>query len=296
VSDRRLLREAVLGRSIPRLPGEPPLRAVAGRVLDASPHLLVLRCGDSDLRLPMSDLTSVWPRLEALRPGREVIARTAPAGFELDRVWVDIVRVTGTIVAQDRDRVRVDQGPHRPAAEVLVPPSTRGQVLVRHPRFEPGYLIDVITTRSAEGLTAVRPASAQPEHRADAPPPAPARDLPRVMRGTATWFSGPARRGAAYPAVDPEGDGGGCTDAPQGCAALPYLSVGSELVVRNECSVLTCTAPVIECGCVAARYCDRCLVCGTSPRGRVAELTALSFVELGGDLESGCFNVTLSVG
>jgi hypothetical protein len=53
------------------------------------------------------------------------------------------------------------------------------------------------------------------------------------------------------------------------------------------------TLPVIECGCVAARYCDRCVECGTSPRGRLAELTPAAFVALGGDLDAGCFNAVL---
>jgi hypothetical protein len=119
--------------------------------------------------------------------------------------------------------------------------------------------------------------------------------VPRVLSGTATWCEGTGR-GAAYPALDPEGDAGGCPDAPAGCAPLPYLSLGSDLLVRNECTGRACSVPVTECGCTAARYCDRCVECGTSPRGRVAELTALSFVDLGGELDSGCFNVTLMVG
>jgi hypothetical protein len=119
--------------------------------------------------------------------------------------------------------------------------------------------------------------------------------VPRVLSGTATWFGGTGR-GAAYPTLDPEGDAGGCPDAPTSRVALPYLSLGSDLLVRNECSGRAGRVPVIECGCVAARYCDRCVECDTSPRGRLAELTALSFVDLGGELESGCFNLKLMVG
>jgi hypothetical protein len=300
-SHRRILREAVLPRPAVERSGKPPLRALAGRILDASPHLLVLRTGDGgELRLPMSQSTSVWyggrSGLQALRPGREAIVRPVARGPEVERVWVDIVRVTGTIASRGRGTVEVDQGPHRPPANVVIPPQTLGRVLVRHPRFEPGFLIDVIATRSADGPRAVRPGTSQPGYRADDVAPSElAGPVPRVLSGTATWCEGTGR-GAAYPALDPEGDAGGCPDAPAGCAPLPYLSLGSDLLVRNECTGRACSVPVTECGCTAARYCDRCVECGTSPRGRVAELTALSFVDLGGELDSGCFNVTLMVG
>jgi hypothetical protein len=280
--------------------GKSPLRALAGRILDASPHLLLLRTGSGqELRLPMSASTTVWhggrSELSALRPGREAIVRPVPHGQEVERVWVDIVRVTGTIVTRGHDTVEVDQGPHRARAQVLIPPRTLGRVLVRHPRLESGFLIDVIAMRSADGPVAVRPATSQPGYRADDVAPAePAGPVPRVLSGTATWFGGPGR-GAAYPALDPEGDGGGCRNALAGCAALPYLSLGSELMVGNACTGRADAIPVIECGCVAARFCDRCVECGTSPRGRLVELTALSFVDLGGELDSGCFNLTLTV-
>ncbi|MFF5263508.1 hypothetical protein ACFY4C_31665 [Actinomadura viridis] len=89
-------------------------------------------------------------------------------------------------------------------------------------------------------------------------------------------------------------EGGGCPDAPlAGCVALPYLSLGSELILRNECAGRAAALPVIECGCVAALYCDRCVECATSPRGRLAELTPAAFVALGGDLDRGCFNAAL---
>jgi hypothetical protein len=282
-------------------PGKPALRAVAGRILDASPHLLVLRTDDGDeLRLPMSESTTVWhggrSGLQAFRPGREAIVRPASCGLEVERVWVDIVRVTGTIVSRGRGTVEVDQGPHRPPATIVIPPEALGRVLVRHPRFEPGFLIDVIATRSVDGPRAVRPGTSQPGYRADdVAQPEPGGPVPRVLSGTATWCGGTGR-GAAYPALDREGDAGGCPDAPAGCAALPYLSLGSELLVRNECTGRASSVPVTECGCTAARFCDRCVECGTSPRGRVVELTALSFVDLGGELDGGCFNVTLMVG
>jgi hypothetical protein len=76
---------------------------------------------------------------------------------------------------------------------------------------------------------------------------------------------------------------------------LPYLSLGSEVHVKNECTGQSARVPVVECGCLAARFCDRCVHCGTSPRGRIVELTRRAFVDLGGDLDAGCFNVTVRV-
>ncbi|MFD0683788.1 hypothetical protein [Actinomadura fibrosa] len=298
----------------------------------------------AEIRLPMSDGTSVWHGgrggLAALRPGREVIVRPKGDGLGADRVWVDIGRVTGTILACGRDTVEVDMGPHRGRTHVVIPPHALERVLVRHPRLEPGYLIDVICVRAGGVLQAVRPGTSQPGYRADdlAAPEASA-PVPEVLHGTATWFgfigaaaqagqaaragvyegtwpylrdgglatgageqvrpsvrSAAGRHGAAYPAVDPEGDGGGCADAPSGCAAMPFLSLGSDVAVHNECSGRTATVPVIECGCVAARYCDRCVECGTSPRGRIVELTPAAFVSLGGDLDAGCFNALVRPG
>jgi hypothetical protein len=45
---------------------------------------------------------------------------------------------------------------------------------------------------------------------------------------------------------------------------------------------------------MAREFCDRCVTCGTSPKGRIADLTMAAFVELGGNLEDGCFNATLT--
>lgn len=229
--------------------------------------------------------------------------RTLRSAFGVDRVWVGIGRVTGTILACGRDAVEVDMGPHRGRAHVVIPPRALERVLVRHPRLEPGYLLDVICVESPGGPQAVRPGTSQPGYRADdLAAPGVGAPVPGVLRGTATWFGGPgdpgvdAADGAAYPAVDSEGDAGGCGDAPSGCVAFPYLSLGSEVVVQNECEGRAAAVPVVECGCVASRYCDRCVECDTSPRGRLLELTPAAFVRLGGDLEAGCFNATVRPG
>ncbi|MGI5166266.1 hypothetical protein ACQEU3_18095 [Spirillospora sp. CA-253888] len=303
-AERRRLRRAVLkaepqGRAAP-VTGAPSLRVLTGLVLDASPHLLVVRTPGGEARLPMTEATTIWHGghggLAALRPGREVVVRAGGDGLAADRVWVDIGRVTGTILACGRDTVEVDMGPHRGRAHVVIPPPALGPVLVRHPRMEPGYLFDVVCVRSADGPRAVRPGTSQPGHRADhmadALPGPGGGAVGGPVRGTATWFGG-GERGLAYPAVDPEGQAGGCADAPAGCVPLPVLSLGSDVAVRNECTGRAATVPVVECGCVAARYCDRCVECGVSPRGRVAELSAAVFAGLGGDLENGCFNATV---
>jgi hypothetical protein len=90
-------------------------------------------------------------------------------------------------------------------------------------------------------------------------------------------------------AVDPH-------QAGPGCVQLPYLSLGSMLRVRNDCSQRARELPVTSCGAAARLFCDRCVTCGTSPRGRVADLTMSAFVDLGGDLERGCFNATITIG
>jgi hypothetical protein len=81
-----------------------------------------------------------------------------------------------------------------------------------------------------------------------------------------------------------------------GCVRLPYLSVGSMLRVRNDCAQHDRVLPVTSCGAAARLFCDRCVTCGTSPRGRIADLTMCAFVDLGGDLERGCFNATMTIG
>jgi hypothetical protein len=294
---RRRRREAVFGAA-PR-PDGGPRRALSGIVLDASPHVLVLAVAGAEVRLAMSEDTAVWHGgrggLAALRPGRPVVVRHGSSVAE--KIWVGIGRVSGTILACGRDAVEVDMGPHRGRAHVVIPPHARERVLVRHPRLEPGYLFDVICVGSPGGPQAVRPGTSQPGYRVeDLAAPEPAAQVPDLLRGTATWFGateGEERDGASYPAVDSEGDAGGCADAPSGCVPFPYLSLGGEVTVQNECGGRDATVPVIECGCSAARFCDRCVECATSPRGRIVELTPVAFAGLGGELEAGCFNAAV---
>jgi hypothetical protein len=89
--------------------------------------------------------------------------------------------------------------------------------------------------------------------------------------------------------VDPHATG-------PGCVRLPYLSVGSQVKMRNDCAERTRILPVTSCGATARLFCDRCVTCGTSRKGRIADLTMAAFVELGGALEVGCFNATMTIG
>ncbi|MCP2338005.1 hypothetical protein [Actinomadura rupiterrae] len=466
-SARRRYRRAVLGGGPPSPPAPPapPLRVLTGTVLDASPHVLVLATAAGEARLPMTPTTAVWHGGRrgpaALRPGRQALVRMDAGGLAADRVWVDIGRVTGTLLSARPDALEVDLGPHRGRARVALDARSLRLVQVRHPRLEPGYLVDVLCVRSPDGPRAVAPATSQPGHRADdLASPAPDALVPAETQGTATWYgwpgtpqstgmadnttfppepgqapeavrgpattrgrplidhgpwtgqgsltrhrprkgqppaaprnpqsgqgassgqgtwtgqgpnlgqdawtgqgagagpgawsgqganpdrdawagqgsgqgrdgwtgrgsgsgreawtgqgsgagwdarSGQGARGGqggelgggppgyavAYPAVDGEGAAGGCTEAPPGCVPLPLLSVGSGLEMVNDCSGRGAEAVVAECGCVAARFCDRCVECGTSPRGRIAELGPVAFAALGGDLDAGCFNVTV---
>jgi hypothetical protein len=301
---RRRLRAAVFSDP-PRYPEEEqswPRRALEGVIVDASPHVLTLAVADgSEVRLPMSATVSIWydgrAELSALRPGRCAVVRpAATGGLAVERVWVDIARVTGVITRRDGDVFEVDAGPHRGRLAVTVPAQALRRVQVRHPRLEPGALLDVIGVRQGREVLGLRPAHTSPQPAPHAIEPASGRSpgSVRVLRGTATWFDRPdGVRGAAYPALDPYGDSGGCGTGP--ATRLPYLSLGSVVRVRNECTGQEASVPVIECGCLAARFCDRCVRCGTSPRGRMVELSRSAFVDLGGDLDAGCFNVTVRV-
>jgi hypothetical protein len=198
------------------------------------------------------------------------------------------------------------------------------QILVRFPRLEPGYLIDVIGLRHEGFLEALAPATSQPAYRADHPPEPPLVSgldhIANPVSGSAVWHE-PGEEpaglvGLAYPALDPETN---CEHTDRaahhrpvrrrqagpdavnphhvglGCVRLPFLSVGSLITVRNDCSGLSVPLPVTSCGASARLFCDRCVECSTSPRGRIADLTMAAFVELGGRLETGCFNASLTV-
>ena len=255
----------------------------------------------------ISPMTVTWLGARAspsvLRSGDRVIIRhrtpdaRTPGRRLAERIWARIGRVTGKIVAAGGGELFVDtQG--REGQRIVIAPAAARQIQVRFPRLDPGYLLDVIGTRHHDYLLAVAPASAQPPYRAGHSPRPPLVGGPVTMPvgGSAVWHEPdgepPDLLGLGYPAIDSE------TGAPPadgtGCVRLPYLSLGSAVRIRNECAGRTAMLPVTSEGVMARHFCDRCVQCGTSPRGRVADLTMAAFVELGGNLEDGCFNATLT--
>jgi hypothetical protein len=115
----------------------------------------------------------------------------------------------------------------------------------------------------------------------------------------------PVHHGAGlppYPVARPHPAGWPPDDSPTldlragtGCVSLPYLSAGSRVRVRNDCTRDTRVLPVTGASPTARLFCDRSTTCGPSPRGRVADLTVASFVELGGELDVGNFNATIEI-
>ena len=339
---RSLLKAAVLGRrdetDIPGIAegmdkgetaGRSLLYTITGRILDASPHILVLLTERGEERFPLCASAEAWRggpvSPAALRQGdHAIVRRRQPGGPVIDRIWAEIGRVTGTIVEQEEPTsLLVDEGPAKGRRIVLIGPGAAGRIQVRFPRLEPGYLIDVIGLKHDGYLQALIPATSQPPYRAGHPPTAPmvSGHVPDPASGTAVWHE-PGEEpenllGLAYPALDPETScehagfapaacSGGLNTIEEyavdphatgpGCVRLPYLSVGSQVRMRNDCAERTRILPVTSCGATARLFCDRCVTCGTSRKGRIADLTMAAFVELGGALEVGCFNATMTIG
>jgi hypothetical protein len=281
-------------------------RAITGTLLDISPHILVVATGAGEQRLALPPGMPVWyggtAQATELRPGERVVARLAPGRRDVaDKVWAGIGRVAGTISGSDAGQLTVDEGTTRQRQAVVIAPAAANRIQVRFPQLEPGNLIDVMGLRRGTVLEAHIPATSRPTCLASRGTRGSAvvKTAAGTFSGSATWHepAGPGEdpRGVAYPAIDPAA---GCAEAALTApsqADLPYLAVGSMLSVRNECTGAARVLPVTGCGVAARLFHDRCLTCGTSPRGRVADLTMASFVELGGDLERACFNATVTV-
>ena len=214
--------------------------------------------------------------------------------------------VEGLIPATSQPPYRADQPPSPPMVSGHIPDSISGTATWHEPGEEPEDLLGVAypaldPETGCEGHNRARPDSV-------ASPGTPS--CPNVGRHTRTPGGGghvrgevpyaacafghdPAQcagdfhRGERY-AVDPHLAG-------PGCVRLPYLSLGSVVRIDNDCAQRMRDLPVTSCGASARLFCDRCVTCGTSPRGRVADLT-LAFVDLGGDLDRGCFNATITIG
>ena len=335
---RSRLKAAVLGRSgepdVPRAAaadsdaapaGEGSLvYTVTGRILDVSPHILILATARGEQRFALAASAAAWRggsiAPAALRPGDHVVARrNLPGGPVVDRIWAEVGRVTGTIIERSGPaRLLVDEGPAKGRRIVMIAPEATRRIQVRFPRLEPGYLLDVIGLKHDGFIKALIPATSQPPYRAGHAPAPPMVNghIPDPVSGTAVWHE-PGEEpesllGLAYPALDPETSCEHGTFVPSsfvgdrhavdphgtgpGCVRLPYLSIGSMLRLRNDCAERTRLIPVTSCGAPARLFCDRCVTCGTSRKGRIADLTMAAFVELGGALEVGCFNATMMIG
>jgi hypothetical protein len=284
-------------------------RAVSGMVLDVSPQVLVLGDAGDEQRFTLTPDAVAWrgAQLEptAVRPGDHAVVRLHPSSRQTaDRIWANIGRVTGIITERSGSRLVVSEGATRKLRVVAIQPRALGRIQVRFPSLEPGYLIDIIGLRRDDELDGMIPATSQPAYpAAKLPmPPLVSGHVPDSIAGSATWHEPgdepPGVLGVCYPALDPET---GCAEDAQtgqthGFARMPYLAMGSVLRVRNECTNLDCMLPVTGCAPVARLFNDRCVTCGTSPRGRIADLTMASFVALGGELDRGCFNATITIG
>ncbi len=191
---------------------------------------------------------------------------------------------------------------------VVISPLASVRIKVRIPNLRPGYLLDIIGVWRQGILHGLVAPSPQPRYRSDEIPPVRpvGGRLPESITGSAVWHDSAEEPygvlGVFYPAVDPAA---GCAEdsaarmapgQPQSYRELPYLAIGSALSVRNECTGIAWTLPVTGCAPIARLFNDHCVTCKTSPRGRIADLTAASFIALGGELEQGCFNATLTIG
>ncbi|WP_370021851.1 hypothetical protein [Planotetraspora sp. GP83] len=307
VERRRVLAAAALGREAepPRLTADDgvTLDALSGQILDVSPHLIIIEDDEGEeRRLVIAPWATAWRGARVspadLSLGARVVIRALRSGTVVDRIWADITRMTGIILSVEGTRdltVELDSGPHRGRRSVVIPYRSSGRMRVRHPQLEAGYLFDAIgVIEGGTALAQITPTS-QPPYRAKAvPPPPPAyRGVQSKISGTAVWADF-EEYGVAYPMLETSDTG--CDDAGVSCTGLPYLALGSMLSVRNVCDGRANALPIVGCGCIAGRFCDRCLECGTSPRGRIVELSASAYVELGGDLTKGCFNARVGLG
>jgi len=317
IARRGALKAAVFG--LPRLPGQPPAaeaaaagrvpRAVTGRVLDVSPHVLVIENGEAEERFALTADARAWrgDRTDpaTVKPGDHAVVRRHHSGREVaDRIWANIGRVTGMITAREGDTLVVDRGGGTDRQILVIACRAAGRIQVRFPRLRPGYLVDIIGVRRDGYLEGLVPATSQPAYRADhVPSPALVSGrVPGSISGAAVWHE-PGDEpdgllGICYPAIDPPHTappGRVGQRAASGCVSLPYLSAGSRLRVRNDCTGRCLDLPVIGPAPAARLFCDRSVVCGPSPRGRIADLTLAGFVELGGELDEGNFNATIEI-
>jgi len=286
---------------------------VTGTITDISPHYVTIGHVGGERRFALTADAKAW-RGEpldpsALTPGDEAVIRITPSHSAIaDRIWANIGRVCGVIVECDSERIVVTEGAMRKPRLVVISPLASVRIKVRLPNLRPGYLVDIIGVWQGEELHGLVATTPQPPYRSDRVPPRQlvGGRLPDSITGSAVWHDSADEPygvlGTYYPAVDPAA---GCAEdsaariAPGQALAfreLPYLAIGSALHVHNECTGIAWTLPVTGCAPIARLFNDHCVTCKTSPRGRVADLTPASFIALGGELEDGCFNATLTIG
>ncbi|GAB3459917.1 hypothetical protein GCM10027570_44350 [Streptomonospora sediminis] len=313
VSARRRHTAAVLGRNAAPEPTRPPAAdpIVRGVVSDISPHVICVATDQGEERFLFEAATTFWcgreSGLSALQVGDDVLVKCRDGRWVAERIWVRLARVTGVIASRSGDTLEIDTGHAGARRSVVIPYRSSGRIGVRHPVMEPGYLFDAVGVWQDGAVQAVVPATTQPPFPIwDAAPPRAGKGRPgpgNRVRGVATWYDpavdDPARadlRGTAYPALDPGGDCGPDCDRVHSCRPLPLLSLGTTVSLRNECTGDAAVLPVVDCAAATSHFCDPCNACGSGADGRIAQLTLVSFLALGGRPESGCFNATLNVG
>ncbi|RKS06889.1 hypothetical protein DFP74_2539 [Nocardiopsis sp. Huas11] len=308
--DRRRFTAAVLGADTVPEPTPVSPRVARGVVVDTTSYMLCLATPDGEERYLFERFTSFWRGEEVgageIRLGDDVVVLCAhDGGLVAERVWAQAARVSGVITARERDALEIDPGHGRPRVVAVIPYRSSGRMAVRHPRLEPGYVFDAVGVWHGGEVRAVRPATTQPPYPLGAAPVRP--PVPEgsgTVSGIATWYDpawgrashlDPRARvqGIAYPALDRVGHDG--CDRRTPCVPLPLLSTGATLRLRNDCTRATAVVPVIDCAAADSWMCDLCPACGGQGAGRVASLTMTGFVGLGGRLEDGCFNATITV-
>ena len=218
-----------------------------------------------------------------------------------ERIWARVGRVTGTIVAAQGREFLVAAGPADSSPQhVVVAAAAARQVQVRFPKLAPGYLLDVIGTRHGGQLLAVVPATAQPPYRAGHVPPP-------MVNGPLPASRSAALRSGMSPGTNRLACSGSATrpSTRRTARSLPTAAWGA-FGCRTCRSAVRCasatSAPAAQSCCPSPATAlwpgssvTGALQCGTSPKGRLADLTMAAFVELGGNLEDGCFNATMTL-
>jgi hypothetical protein len=213
----------------------------------------------------------------------------------------------GQIPATSQPPYRADQLPSPPLISGHIPDTMSGTATWHEPGEEPEDLLG-LAYPALDPETGCEGHSLPPAQDEIGPAADPGRDRAGRHTRASLARTGSVGPDSRYPAA-PGGYGQCSGDAHHadrfavdphlagpGCVRLPYLSLGSMLRIRNDCAQRVRDLPVTSCGASARLFCDRCVTCGTSPRGRVADLTMSAFVDLGGDLDRGCFNATITIG